>query len=84
MNGETSLIVIFDTYTCMLHGDTRLSKSPPVKYWEFFLQQYSPEYRNKLVVLDQGGELYRNSKIHFLKQYQYEVYPTGADYGPVE
>ena len=37
----------------MLYGDTHLSKSFPIKYLESFLQHYSPEYKNKWVVLDQ-------------------------------
>ena len=60
MNGETAWILISDVQTRILHGDTRLSKSSSVKYLESFLQQYSPECKNKWVVLDQGGELYRN------------------------
>ena len=64
----------------MLHGETRLSKSSPVKYLESSLQQYSPECKNKLVVLDQGGELYRNLDARNLFTcYNYTIYPTGAD-----
>ena len=73
----------------MLHDDTRLSKSFPVKYLESFLQQYSPECKNKWVVLDQGGELYGNPDVRNLfKRYHYEIFLTGADSssqnGPVE
>ena len=73
----------------MLHSDTRLSKSSPFKYLESFLQQYSPEYKNKRVVLNQGGELYCNPDVRNLfKQYQCEIFPTGSDSssqnGPVE
>ena len=57
MNGETAWILISDAQTRILHGDTRLSKSSPVKYLESFLQQYFPECKNKWVILDQGGEL---------------------------
>ena len=45
MDGETTWILISDTQTRMLHSDTRLSKSSPLKYLESFLQQYSPEYK---------------------------------------
>ena len=31
----------------MLHGDTRLSKSSPLKYLESFLVEYSPECKNE-------------------------------------
>ena len=80
MNGETTWILISNAQTRMLHGDTRLSKSFPVKYLESFLQQYSPKCKNKWVVLDQGGELYGNPYVQNLfKQYQYEIYPTGSD-----
>ena len=39
MNGESTWILISDTQTRMLHSNTRLSKSSPVKYLESFLQQ---------------------------------------------
>ena len=54
MNGEIAWILISDAQTRMLHGDTRLSKSSPVKYLESFLQQYSPECKNKWVVLNKA------------------------------
>ena len=80
MNGETAWILISDAQTRMLHGDTRLSKSSPVKYLESFLQQYSPKYKNKWVVLNQGGELYGHLDVRNLfKRYNYEIFPTGAD-----
>ena len=66
MNGEIALILISNVQTQMLHENTRLSKSSPVKYLESFLQQYSPQCENKWVVLDQGGELYGNSEIQNL------------------
>ena len=89
LNGETAWILIADAQTRMLHGDTRLSKASPVKWFEAFLQQYSPECQNKWVVMDQGGELYNNPEVRTLfKRYNYEIYPTGADSsnqnGPVE
>ena len=55
MNGETAWMLISDGQTRMLYGDTYHSKSSPVKYLESFLQQYSPEYKNEWVILDQGG-----------------------------
>ena len=80
MNGETAWILISDAQTRMLHGDTRLSKSSPVKYLESFLQQYLPECKNKWVVFDQGGELYGNPYVQNLfKRYHYDIFPTGAD-----
>ena len=80
MNGETAWILISDAQTRMLHGDTRLSKSAPVKYLELFLQQYSPECKNKWVVLDQGGELYGDPDVRNLfKRYHYGIFPTGAN-----
>ena len=47
INGETAWILFSDAQTRILHGDTRLSKSSPFKYLESFLQQYSPECKNK-------------------------------------
>ena len=89
MNGETAWILLSDAQTRMLHGDTRLSKSSPLKYLESFLQQYSPECKNKWVILNQGGELYGNLDVcNLFKRYQYEIFPTGSDSssqnGPVE
>ena len=47
----------------MLHGDTRLSKASPVSWLESFLSEYSPECKNKWVVMDQGGEMFNNPKV---------------------
>ena len=80
MNGETVWVLTSDAQTRMLHGDTPLSKSSPVKYFKPFLQQYFSECKNKWVVLDQGGELYGNPDLRNLfKQYQYEIHPSGED-----
>ena len=54
MNSETHWILISDAQTHMLHEDKHLSKFSPVKYMQSFLQQYSPQCKNKQVVLDQG------------------------------
>ena len=43
MNGETAWILISDAQTPIIHSDTQLSNSSPVKHLEPFLQQYSPE-----------------------------------------
>ena len=89
VDGETAWILISDTQTQMFHSDTRLSKSSSVKHLKSFLKQYSADCENKWVVLEQGGELYRNPDVQNLfKQYQYEIFPTGADSssqnGPIE
>jgi hypothetical protein len=89
INGETSWVLIADAFSCMLHGDVRLSKVSPVKYFESFLSEYSPNVRDKWVVMDQGGELYNNPLVHnVFKKYNYTIYPTSADNssqnGPVE
>jgi hypothetical protein len=73
----------------MLHGDVRLSKASPVKYFESFLSEYSPNLRDKWVVMDQAGELYKNPLArNVFKKFNYTIYPTGADNssqnGPVE
>ena len=47
----------------MLHGDTCLSKASLVAWLESFLSEYSPECKNKWVVMDQGGELFNNPKV---------------------
>jgi hypothetical protein len=89
INGETSWVLIADAYSRMLHGDVRLSKASPVKYFESFLSEYSPNVRDKRVVMDQDGELYNNPLVcNVFKKYNYTIYPTGADNssqnGPVE
>ena len=64
----------------MLHGDISLSNISPIKYLESFLQQHSPECKNKWVVLDQGGELCGNPDVqHLFKRYQHKIFPTGSD-----
>ena len=73
----------------MLHGDTRLTKASPLKYLESFLKEYSPECKNKWVVMDNGGKLYSNPKIwNLFATFGYEIYPTSPDSsnqnGPVE
>ena len=80
MNGETVWILILDAQSRMLHDNTCLSKYSLVKYLESSLQLYSPKRKNKWIFLNQGGELYGNLDVQNLfKQYQYKIYPTGAD-----
>ena len=73
----------------MLIGNTQISKATPLVWLDNFLQTYSPECHDKYVMMDQGGELYKNPKIHALFQkYNYTIQPTGAgasnQNGPVE
>ena len=56
-------ILVSDGKTRMLHGDTRLSKASPLAWLESFLSEYSPECKNKWVVMDQGGEMFNNPKV---------------------
>ena len=89
LNGEAAWILISNAQTKMLFGDARMSKASPLKYLESFLEQYSPNTSDKFVVLDQGGELYRNlDVINLFRKFKYQVFPTGADSsnqnGPVE
>ena len=63
LNGEQAWIIISDGKTQMLHSDTRLTKASPLKYLESFLSEYSPECKDKWIVLDQGSKLYGNAKI---------------------
>jgi histone deacetylase 1/2 len=89
INGETCWILVTDHFTGMKHGDSRLSKGPPLQWLAHFLAQYSPSCPNKYVYLDQGGELFNNTEVRnlFAKK-EYAVFPTGADNssqnGPVE
>ena len=73
----------------MLVGVTRISKATPLVWLEKFLQAYSPKCNDKYVMMDQGGELFKNPKVHKLfKKYDYTIQPTGASSshqnGPVE
>ena len=73
----------------MLYGDTCLTKSSLLKYLESFPTKYSPECKNKCVVMDNGGKLFSNAKIcNLFSRFGYEVYPTSPDSsnqnGPVE
>lgn len=64
----------------MLHADTCLSKSSPLKYLESFLTKYVPHCPDKCVFMDQGGELYHNPAIkNLFKKFGYEIYPTSPD-----
>ena len=73
----------------MLHADCRLSKASPIKWLESFLTEYSPECKEKFVVLDQSGELYQSVEVRNLfSRFKYTIIPTGSDAsfqnGPVE
>ena len=50
--------MITDAQTRMLHDNT-----PPIRWFEAFLQQYSPEFGNEWVIMDQGGKLYNNPEV---------------------
>ena len=88
-NGETAWILISDHFTRMKHGDTRVSKAPPVEWIRNFLFNHAPADSNKYVYMDQGGELFQSPEIvRLFKQFGYAICPTGADSsnqnGPVE
>ena len=63
LNGEVAWILVSDDKTRMLHGDICLSKTSLVAWLESFLSEYSPECKNKWVVMDQGGKLFNNPKV---------------------
>ena len=89
INGETCWILVTDHFTGMKHGDTRMSKSPPLQWLAHFLSQYNPHCDNKYVHLDQGGELFNHPEVRNLFEKKgYTIHPTGADpsrqNGPVE
>ena len=52
LNGETAWILISDAFSCMMHGDCRLSKASPIKYLKSFLAQYSPNHKRKWVMME--------------------------------
>jgi len=89
LNGETSWILVTDHFSRMKHGDTRVSKAPPIEWLRNFLKSHAPKCSGKYVFLDQGGELFNNPEVHCLfARFGYAIRPTGADSsnqnGPVE
>ena len=89
INGETCWILITGHFTGMKHGDTRISKGPPLQWLAHFLARYNPPCQDKYVYMDQGGELFNHPEVHNLfKKKKYDTLPTGADNshqnGPVE
>ena len=54
--GESAWLLISDGQIKALNNDTRLGKTPPLKYLESF-KEYSPDFQNKIVVLSQGDKL---------------------------
>ena len=64
----------------MLYADCRTSKASPLGWLEYFLNEYEPSGKDKYVVLDQSGELYKNPNVKNLcKRFGYEIIVTGAD-----
>ena len=89
INGVTAWILVVDYYTGMLYGNTRTSKAAPVLWLKHFLAQYNPSFRDKCVLMDQGGELFNNPEVkNLFTKSGYAIHPTGADAsnqnGPVE
>ena len=74
----------------MNHGDTRISKGPPLQWLVHFLAQYNPQCDGKYVYLDQGGKLFNHPEGQKLfRKKGYNILPTGADRnshqnGPIE
>ena len=80
INGETSWLMIEDTFSKIVHADVRISKAPPLKFIDQFLSTYKPvECKECFVILDQGGELYGSPKArNIFKKHGYTILPTGA------
>ena len=71
---------ITDHFTCMKHGDMRISKGPPLQWLAHFLAQYNLHCEGKYVYLDQGGELFNHLEVRNLfRKKGYDILPTGAD-----
>ena len=80
INGKTCWILITDHFTGMKHGDTRISKGPPLQWLAHFLAQYNLQCDDKYVYLDQGGELFNHWEVQNLfRKKGYNILPTGAD-----
>ena len=80
INGKTSWILITEHFTIMKHVDARMFKASPIAWIRHFLNQYSPNFHDKYIHLDQGGELFNNRYLDHLPQsFGYTLYPTGDD-----
>jgi hypothetical protein len=90
INGETCYILLADHGTSTFDGTPHISKGTPLNWLENWLKQHAPKIPGQYVcLLDQGGKLYNNQKVHALFQrFGYAIRPTGADSshqnGPVE
>ena len=80
INGKACWILITDHFTGMKHGNTPISKGPPLQWLAHFLAQYNPQCEGQYVYLDQGGELFNHPEVQNLfKEKGYDILPTGAD-----
>ena len=89
VNGKTCWILATDHSTGMKHGNTQMSKGPPLQWLSHFLTQCNPKWDGKCAHPDQGGELFNHPEVHnlFAKK-GHTIHPTGSDNlqqnGPVE
>ena len=81
---------LLDHFTGIKHGDTQISKGPPLQWLDHCLAQYKPQQcKGKYVHLDQGGELFNHPEVwNLFKKNGSDILPTGAENyhqnGPVE
>ena len=73
----------------MKHGNTQISKGPPLHWLAHFPTKYNPQFDGKYVYLDQGGELFNHPEVQNLfRKKSYNIIPTSANNsyqnGPVE
>ena len=67
INGENCWILVTDHLTGMKHGNTRISKGPPLQWLAHFLAQYNPHCQDKYVYMNQeGGELFNHPEVQNL------------------
>jgi GAG-pre-integrase domain len=57
INGETCYIIVTDEFSGAIIGRTLVNKAPPENWLNDFLSKYAPNVSDKVVRMDQGGEL---------------------------
>ena len=81
-NGETCYILIADHHTEELFGSPRVSKAAPIEYLRLWLRTHvsGTPPTGRYVMMDQGGELYKNPAIRKLfTSFGFALHPTATE-----
>jgi transposase InsO family protein len=80
LNGETAYLIIRDHYSGGIFGTAVTSKVPPIDFLRAFLERHRCNSSNKVVRLDQGGDLGGSRRIReLLASFGYQVQLTAPD-----